>query len=230
MADYNQSFQAKPRKKTALDNKKLTLNAPFPTSQVKRSALMWGVHANNPRITVYTGDPEDSGERTGYGKIVANLDITTFYAFLEMLENIAKKTEECKEKFDNKGFTWFGGKRSEQPVVLNSLLAGKDADGGIWISVIADNRPKIKFYIMPSELTSLYHGDGRPYAKGEAASLFALGYCQILKNLVSIVLVNEYIEEAPKKPYTPGGGNNNQGGGGYNKPIQQESYQNEIPF
>lgn len=220
-------FNKTPRKKNALDNNKLTLRAPCPTAQGKKSSLIWGVYSNNPSITVYTGDPEDT---TNYGRIVANINITNFYAFIEMLEAMAKHDGESKKKIDLKGFTWFGGKRSEQPVVLNSLAVGKDADGGVWLSVIADNRPLIRFYILPDELTSLLHGDGSPYTKAEASSLFALGYCQILRNLVSIVLVNEYVEEAPKKPFVPGGNNNyNKGNNNYNKPVDQ-SYQNEIPF
>ncbi len=225
MAENNTGFNAKPRKKNALDNRKLNLVAPCPTAAGKRSSLIWGVYSNNPRITVYTGDPEDGGERTGYGKIVANLETPTFYAFIEMLEQVSRSKEECKCKIDNKGYSFFGGKRSENPVVLNSLAVGRDVDGQVWISVIADNRPKIKFYIRPSEMTVLYNGDGNPYSKGEASSLFALGYCQILRNLVSIVLVNEYVEETPKKPYVPG---SNQGG--YNKQSNQGTYQNDIPF
>lgn len=228
MSDNNTGFTPKPRKKNALDHKKLNLSAPCPTAQGKKSSLIWGVYSNNPRITVYTGDPEDNSERTGYGKIVANLDTPSFYAFIEMLEETAKSKVEFKQKIDNKGFTWIGGKRSELPVVLNSLVVGKDADGSVWISVIADDRPKIRFYILPGELVSLYHGDGTQFTKGEASSLYALGYCQILRNLVSIVLVNEYIEEAPKKPYTPGGYNQN---GSYNKQNNNQStYQSEIPF
>lgn len=229
MADNNGGFQRAPRKKNALDNRKLSLSAPCPTAQGKKSSLIWGVYSNNPRITVYTGDPEDT---TDYGRITANIDITNFYALIEMLETVAKNPGECKDKMDNKGFTWFGGKRSELPVVLNSILVGKDADGSVWISVIADKRPMIKFYIMPNDTTSLYHGDGRPYTKAEASSLFALGYCQILRSLVSIVLVNEYIEEAPKKPYVPGGGNNyNKGNNNsYSKPQSSSEFQDEIPF
>lgn len=223
MADNNTNFAKTPRRKNALDNKKLSLKAPCPTAQGKTSTLLWGVYANNPRITVYTGDPEDT---VNYGKIVADIDVVTFYSFIEMIENAAKSPTECKEKIDNKGYTWLGGKRSENMVVVNSLAVGKDADGCVWISVIADKRPLIKFFIRPGDSNSLYHGDGRPFTKAESSSLYAIGYCSILRNLVSIVLVNEYVEEAPKKPFVPGGNN-------YSRDqVKQNntSYQNEIPF
>ena len=230
MADNNRGFQPTPRKKNALDSKKLNLVAPCPTAPGKRSSLIWGVYSNNPRLTVYTGDPEDSTERTGYGKIAANLDTPTFFAFIEMLEASAKSTEECKQKIDNKGFTWFGGKRSEVPVVLNSLIVGKDAEGCVFISVVADNRPIIKFFIGPSESHALYHSTGKPFTKAESSSLYAIAYCQLLRNMVGNVLVSEYVEEVAKKPYNPqGGNNNNQGGGGYSKP-QNNSYAEDIPF
>ena len=231
MADNNRGFTPTPRKKNALDSKKLNLVAPCPTAPGKRSSLIWGVYSNNPRLTVYTGDPEDSSERTGYGKIAANLDTPTFFAFIEMLEAAAKSTEECKQKIDNKGFTWFGGKRSEVPVVVNSLIVGKDAEGCVWVSVVADNRPIIKFFIGPSEFHVLYHSTGKPFSKAEASSLYAVAYCQLLRNMVGNVLVTEYTEEVAKKPFNQTGGNNNQngGGGGYNKP-QNNGYTEDIPF
>lgn len=209
-------FKPAPRKKNALDHRKLNLTAPCPTAQGKYSALIWGVYSNNPRLTVYTGDPEDASERTSYGRITANLDTPTFFAFVEMLEAAAKSQTEIKQKIENKNYTWFGGKRSERPAVVSDLWVGKDKDGCVWISVLAENRPKIRFIIKPSEFYSLYHSDGTPFTKGEESSLYALGYCSILRNMVSNVLVNEYVEEVPKTPNNNRGGNQ-QGGNNYNR-------------
>ena len=219
-------FKPTPRKKNALDHRKLNLTAPCPTAQGKYSALIWGVYSNNPRLTVYTGDPEDASERTGYGRIAANLDTPTFFAFVNMLERMAKSDKEDKDCIKNKNYTWFGGKRSETPALVSTLWVGKDKEGHVWISVVAENRPVIKFIIGPSEFHSLFHGDGKPFTTGEASTLYGIGYCDILRNMVSNVLVSEYVEDVPKNPQQNNRGgqqggynNNNRGGqqqGGYN--------------
>lgn len=228
MSDNNRSFQAAPRKKNALDHRKLNLSTPCPTAKGKYSNLIWGVHANNPRLTVYTGDPEDSSERTGYGRIAANLDTPTFYAFIELLERVARGTEECKYKIENKNYTWFGGKRSEVPVIVSNLWVGKDKDGAVWISITAENRPIIKFYINISDFHCMYHGDGNPFTKAEFTSLYAIAYCNLLRNMVSEILVNEYVEEAPKKPFDAN--KQNRGGGDSGNAKQQQPFGEDIPF
>lgn len=229
MAEANsRGFQVTPRKKNALDHRKLNLSAPCPTAQGKYSTLIWGVHANNPRLTVYTGDPEDSSERTGYGRIAANLDTPTFYAFVELLERISRGPEDCKFKIENKNYTWFGGKRSEVPVVVSSLWVGKDKEGAVWISITAENRPIIKFYINIPDFHAMFHGDGTPFSKAETSTLFAIGYCALLRNMVSELLVKEYVEEAPKKPFDASKQNRGGGDGNFNKP--QASFGEDLPF
>lgn len=54
-------FRPPPRIKNALDNRKLNLSAPTPGAQGKYANLIWGIINNNPRITVYTGDPSEEG-------------------------------------------------------------------------------------------------------------------------------------------------------------------------
>lgn len=229
-------FQPTPRKKIALDINKLNLNAPCPTAPGKISAWTWGHVKNNPRITVYTRDPADNTEKTGYGKIVANLDLPTLFVFFEKIKEATTQEKGWKVKIENKNYTFFGGKRSDAPAVLTELWTGKDKDGCVWISVTAKDRPLIKFIFSGTEFHNLYHGDGTPYTQAEASIGYALGYVNVLKEIYSNIAVSEYIEPEPPQQrqggnsYGGGGNNYSQGGGGYQKPALPAVREDDLPF
>lgn len=207
------NFTPTPRVKNALDNRKLNLSAPVPNVQGKYASLIWGLYSNNPRITVYTNDPNDNNA-PGYGKISANLDLPVFYAFLHMLNMAIEAPGEYKNKVENKNYIFPGGKRSDTPVVVSELHVGKDKDGVLWISVtdaMKKERPRIKFKFTPGDFHQFQHGDGRPYTEGEASVLFAKGYVNLLNSMMAHLAVVNYVEPPQKDQ---GGGGQRQGGGG----------------
>lgn len=203
------NYTPTPRIKNALDNRKLNLSAPVPGVQGKWASLIWGLFSNNPRITVYTNDPNDTKD---YGKISANLDAPVFFTFMQMLMQAIDAPGEFKTKIENKNYTFPGGKRSELPSVLSELHTGKDKDGVVYMSVTARDRPRIKFTFHPSDFHNLIHGDGRAFTEAEASVIYARGYVQLLTNMMSHMLVNNYVEPPPKDGGQRGGGG---GGGGY---------------
>ena len=167
----------------------ITINYPLPHLLLwiqKQNQIGLGLHNNNPRITVYTGDPSENNEKTGYGKIVANLDTPTLFAFFHLMEIAVKAEPGYKAKIENKNFTFFGGKRSDHPVVLTELWVGKDKDGCVWMSVTARDRPLIKFTFAPTDFHNLFHGDGAPMSKGETSVIYATGYLAILNDCLRI--------------------------------------------
>lgn len=203
MADTG--FKPPPRRKIALDNNKLSLSAP--NSKGKKAGLLWQLINNNPRIVVYTNDPDD---QVDYGKITAALDSPTFFAFLRLIEQAITAEKGYKEKIDNLNYTWGGGKRSDTPTVVSSLLVGKDDDGVIWIAVSAPRRPQIKFPFMNPEFHNFIHRDGTPYEKAEVSALMAAAYVDFLRPMLANLMVSEYVEPKPKDDR---GGNNRSSGG-----------------
>lgn len=218
MADNN--FQPPVRKKIALDNNKLNLSAECPTAAGKYSKLLWGFHNNNPRITVYTGDPSESTDKTNYGRIIANLDLPILYSFFELLERSITEENGFKAKIENKNFTFYGGKRSDAPVVVSELWVGKDKEGVVWMSVVMKDRPMIKFSLVPSTYHNLYHGDGTAFTKSEASVCFAKGYSYLLKQIYAQLSLTEFVDLQALKDAKQGGG------GGYNRGGGQSSWQN----
>ena len=210
-----------PRKKIALDNRKLNLFAPCPSAPGKFASMSWRLVSNNPRITVYTNDPADMTEKNSNGLIAAALDAPVFFMLMKLLYKIVDAAPGTKEKIENKNFIFPGGKRSEKPVVVSEIIVGKDDDGVVFISVVAfdKTRPRIKFELVPGEFHSLYHQSGQQFTKAEASELFARGYIQCLEGLMTHLLVTEWVEPEKKD-----NGNNNRNGGqnrGNNNQRQQ---------
>ena len=215
MADYT----PKERITNALDNRKLNLSAPTPGHKGKTAALVWGLYSNNPRITVWTNDPNDTGKSNSFGKISANLDMPMFYMVMGYLTKAIESPVEVKYKFENKGTTWYDNKPSQEPALLSELWVGKDKDGIVWISVQApsgQNRPRIKFTFAPNDFHHLLHGDGTPISAAEASTMFAKGYVCLLEKMMSVIAANNWV--APVKKDQSGGNNkgsyNNNNGGG----------------
>lgn len=242
MSDNN--FKRPERIKNALDNRKLNLSAPTPGHQGKTASLIWGLYGGaNPRLTVYTNDPNDQDAKTGYGKISANLDAPTFFAFLNYLDQACKleTPNDWKIKLENKNFTFFNGKRSDAPSLVSELIVGKDKDGVIWIAVFDKNkdRPKIKFQFGYNDFHRFVYPDGNPVPANEVSVAYAQGYITLLRGVVPNLLVDLYQEPEPKPNQGgnrggQGGGYNRggQGGGGYNRSNAPatEDVGEDIPF
>ena len=201
-----------PRKKIALDNRKLSLFAPCPSAAGKIASLAWRLVSNNPRITVYTNDPADMTEKNSNGLIAAALDAPVFFLLMKLIYKIIDSPNGTKEKIENKNYIFPGGKRSDKPVIVSEIIVGKDDDGVVFLSVVAydKTRPRIKFELVPSEFHSLYHQNGQQFTKAEASELYARGYVQCLEGLMTHLLVTEWVE--PEKKENNRGAQNRGGG------------------
>lgn len=169
-----------------------------PGAEGRRSRLVFSSFRGNPRITVFTGIPNDSGK----GVINAPMNPETFLIFLNMLESVAKDSKEAKNKIacDTTVKTTDGEtqQRNQQRMALSDVFFGKDAEGVMWVSVIAEGRPKIKFEFTVSDFHRIYKGDGTQISKGEASSLQALAMIDALR----MIFITHASELRP--PYQPG--------------------------
>ncbi len=217
MSDFN----ASPRRKIALDNNKLKLYTNCPSAEGKRSSLSWGIHKNNPRITIYTGDPADQTARTNNGRIQAELDMGLVQIVFQLLEQSTTEAAGWKKQIKCFNYTFFGGKRSDKPQNTADIWIGKDKDGLSFISVVDPHhseRPVIKFPIAPDwSWVKLFHSDGTQLSKEEASNMFTKGYANLLRDLYTHLAVTEFVPyEAPQKNGSGGGGYNRGGQGGGN--------------
>jgi hypothetical protein len=195
-------------KKIALDNSKLSLQCP--NAAGKLATLKWGLKKNNPQLTVWTNEPNDTKD---YGKIVGSTDTPHFYAFLEMVRSAALSVGECRFSIDCKNHTWANNKRSETPVVTARLVCGKDEQGCVFISVVAHGRPNLKFVLAPNTWHSFRDAGGNEMPAAEASKFFALGLVKAIEKIMANVQVTEYVEPEPPKQGGYGQGGGGQGGG-----------------
>jgi len=202
-------FRAPPRQKNALDNSKLKLYSP--NSKGKMASLAMQLVKNNPRMVVYTNDPEDTVD---YGKITANMDMLTFFSLLQLITTAANAPGEYREKIDNKNFTWGGGQRSEKPSIVSSTIVSKDAEGVVYISISAPRRPVIKFQFGENEYHNFIKSDGTPLSKGEGSQRVALGWVNLMEKIMAHLAVVEYVEPEQKPAGGGGFGGGNRGGQG----------------
>lgn len=162
----------------------------------KSSILTWGCRDGNPRITINTNVEAD--KKNTFGMINAGFNPETFFTILDLLEEVANSTESLSYKIDNKTtVATDDGKRSD-PFIASELWIGKDPDGIVWISVIAPDRPKIKFNFTISNY-HLFHKKGEGALTPEKASkLQALSVVRILRNAY-IPLVSEFTTSGSKR-------------------------------
>lgn len=216
-------YRAPPRPKNVFDHPKLKLSAPCPTpaGKGKWSSLGWQVVGNNPRMVIYTNDPDDTGEQNDYGKINANMDTLAFFSFIELLGMvIALPTptgESVKFAVDNKQKGWDRNtNRPGEAYTVSTTWIGKDTDGTIWISIRSKKkeRPVIKFPFKMPDFHDLRNGDGTQWTDGQKSELAAKGYLRMMELIMPVYLATNYVEPE-KKDQNGGGGNNggNRGGG-----------------
>ena len=205
------NFKPPVREKNFLDHSKLKLVCP--NSKGKYSSLSFQItEAGNPRIVVYTNDPEDTAD---YGKITANMEPKTFFALLDLIKTAIDAPGKFREKIDNK-HNWVGGQRTDKPQVVNSTIVSKDDEGVISIMISAPRRPNLAFPFQEDQYHNFVKNDGTPLTKGEASGRMARAWVKMLENVATLMMVINY--KHPEKKDAPGGqggGNRGGGGGGY---------------
>jgi len=144
--------------------------------------LAFTVRDNCPRVTVYTNDPADANNN--YGIINAPTNPESFYIFLNEFEKLIEGPNGKKIELVCRSRQW--DQITNKPgdmYELSKLLAGKDDNGICWISVIAKDRPKIKFEILLSEYHDFIKSDGEKLTKEEGSVLQAKSLIYLLKNV-----------------------------------------------
>lgn len=224
MADGNQQQVQLPS--TVLNEFRTRLMGQKVNADAKRPSLSFGVKKDGiPNINVRTGVQNDKD----YGRISAPLPLFDFYAFLHMLEDIAKGPNGDKRQIKINATRFINGKRSE-PMPQAFLHFGKGDDGVVWIGVTSweKDRPVIKFPIIPDDMLRYHKGDGSPLEPGEMSVYMAFGYIGALRQLMAVVANSAYIPPPPRDGQgggqggygggnRGGGGGNNWGGGGGNR-------------
>lgn len=188
-----------------VDFERLQMWTATPGAAGKRAKLAFGVRDGNPRVTVFTNDPND---KISNGIIYAAMNPETFYTFLELFNNVIRAKEETKYKISCYGTRWENDKPTKDKILISDLCFGRDADGIIWICLIAENRPKIKFEFSISDYHLLYDAHGQQFDKSQASRLEATAKLALLRDIYAYAISKH--SETPVVRHN--NGNNNKGG------------------
>lgn len=203
--------------KNVLDGNNLSISAPCPSAQGKWSSLNFRVTKGNPRIIIYTNDPNDSGN--DHGRIVVKMHPLSFGALLETWAKAISQESGWKETIEIEDYTWGrGGQRSDKPELTHKIIIGKDGDGVISLMVLdakIRDRPRIKFEVKAPRFIKVIGADGAQMDKAAESIRFSEIWLKILSSLTSSLYVSTY-EEPKKRPQQGGGYGGGQGGSGGN--------------
>jgi len=218
--------QQKPeRKYTILDSPKLRLVAQNPNVPNKYANLKFGIYNGMPRVVVSTNDPAEQQNPETRGQINAAMEPSTFWAMMEELKvAIESPTEyrfmvECKTR----------GKNSPEPVHVSTVIAGKDAEGVVYMSVVDKRYPervkiKFPFGIVDPKYHSFVKANGDKFTKQELSVAYAKGFVKNLTDIMNDLIRETYVHQVfvPGQYGNKGGsggggwkGNNNGNGGGW---------------
>ena len=178
-----------------IDFERLSMWTPTPGAPGKRARLAFGIRDGNPRITVFTNDPND---KVNNGVIYAAMNPETFYGFLELFSAVLRAKEETKFKVQCFGTRWENDKPTKEKILISDLCFGRDAEGVIWICIIADNRPKIKFEFNISDYHLLVDSDGKQFDKARASRLEAGAKLALLHDVYGIAITKNLENPTPR--------------------------------
>lgn len=218
MAEANEGFDPAAR---IQDFEKLQMWTPTPGVEGKRSKMGFGIRDGNPRITVFTNDPNDKIKK---GVIAAGMNPTTFYAFLILFEKTIKSREEVSHYIECYQAKYEDDVRTKERVLAAQVHFGKDSRGMVWIELVAQNRPKIRFYFRMSDWHGIYNAAGEQIGEAEASVLESAAMLAVMRAVYDRMIAKN-IEYAP--PRSKGGA------GGEAKPRATSTtsdWGNDIPF
>jgi len=153
-----------------------------PGAEGKRSKLSWYIREGSPRITVYTNIPSDTINR---GAISAAMNPETALIFLDLFEKGILDNNAFKYKLECFTTPWSDTGERLDKKVTSELWFGKDNTGMVWISILSDNRPKIKFEFKISDWHRIFHADGTQFTEVEGSVLQAMAVIKAMRNIIT---------------------------------------------
>lgn len=180
------SEERKPIKKNALNEYTIKLVGPEQEGTWKTPILGVSVVGNKPKIDVFTNNDADGDN----GRITAPMNAQTFMALANTIEDVVNN------KVDKMVFINKSGPPGKQTDVSQTVV-GRDTDRRVFISVIAKDKPRVKFIFGPGNWNNVANGDGT-MDDVLRSEIYARAWATLFKHLVPNVLDSQYTAPEPK--------------------------------
>jgi len=142
----------------------------------------------NPRITVYTG------EQGSNGIISFPSDYTTMVSILTLLKDIINAEPGTKISVDSLTTLYENNKPTNDKKLVSTLYIGKSKQGIIYLSLIAENKPKIVFPIKASPYHIYKDNEGNIISDEIISKKITENLVTFILNIISNIIIN-YTEE-----------------------------------
>ena len=176
------------------DLNKLTLWTPSPVVPNRNAQMRWGIRDGNPRITVFTGEPQESNGNNNF-PLTAAMDPITFYTFIDLFRTLLLAGKPDSMKLKCKGRRYENGQPTKDQVLRSTLYFGINDEGFAWISVRVEGKPEIVFKYTLSNWHEFFHRDGNQVSQQEMSIRLALSALKLAEKLFI-----PFIGEAVRNP------------------------------
>lgn len=156
----------------------------------KKARLMLGFRDGHPRLAVTTGV---SGKD---GIINFPADVPTIVYFLNRLKEVAAGDRGTRHSIDSLTTLYENDKPTKQKRLVSTVYLGKSSEGIVYISVIAENRPKIVFEVKPSEFHVFKDKEGQKISEESISCIMAKGLADFMLGLLSDGIMRHSVEDA----------------------------------
>lgn len=207
MSNYQNNQQA-PKPKTIMNHRALSMYAP--NGEGKFANASFDFKKNDVNIVVRTNVANDANN--DYGRVQGQVPLDKFMMFLRMIEAAAMTPDNnFRWAYEHRDRKFIGqGKMTDGPVLIYRLIVGKEDNGVIYWSIVAEKRPNIKFSFMSDTKTSFKDTAGNEMPKDLESKFLALGKVDAIRIAINSQAEPQYKHPEPK----PQGGGGNFGGGG----------------
>lgn len=197
-----------PKPKTIMNHRALSMYAP--NGEGKFANASFDFKKNDVNIVVRTNVANDSNN--DYGRLQGQVPLDKFMMFLRMIEAAAVSTDNnFRWAYEHRDRKFIGqGKMTDGPVLIYRLIVGKEENGVVYWSIVAEKRPNIKFSFMSDTKTSFKDTSGNEMPKDLESKFLALGKVDAIRIAINSQAEPQYKHPEPK----PQGGGGNYGGGG----------------
>ena len=194
-----------PRKKNALSEYKLRLTGLKEGQMTKPPSLSVSIVKNQVHLDVYTNIPQEKNN----GRITAKMSSPVFWALLATMRKLIDGSLTRTVDVECDGHKFYNGQRSEKKT-LNKVRIGLNKDGIMYIAVLEDGFTAIQFQFLDDAYHRLRYVDNGQQVEADFASkLYAEGWVNLISELATDILVEEYVEPEQRQQNGNGSGNNN---------------------
>lgn len=155
--------------------------------------MVFGLLNDNPRITVYTNDPED---KITSGVIAAGFNPEEIQTVFQVIEQIAEGQPGDRKYCCVYKTEYIDGKPTNNKILRNKLYVGKNQQGIVELCLVEHDRPKVMFAIKMSQYHGIKDAKGNDIDEGLASTMATRSLVSILKDLYRLEAIKNLNKNA----------------------------------